>query len=607
VHGKVWSRSNSSVFFISGTFFFILMLTFSDFSSDRILMEMLCKMRVKLARDRNKDHLIHIHTGDPKYNYHNDKLSKSKEFLCSLFPPRKKWKQPAKKWRSKNGVPCNTVDKNMTSLLMTIRFYEQHHPEESFLARLNSFIQEVQQAIHQEGYKIRPPRIIPKLKEDKQSTTQINACRPLSSYGLKDKLILSVTNRFLTNLMDGIFHPESFAFRARRNMGSGFACPTHHDPVQEILTFRERFPVGGLWVSECDMKKFFDTVNHRVIKKVFFEMFKHPKLRPCSKLDLANARRIILQYLDSYTFTRNVLPLNKKQSFFDDFKISMGEFGWVEKELVAEGYYKRPKAAKIGIPQGGALSGLIANAVLHGIDTQVLAHQDGKLLYVRFCDDMILLHPKRRQCAVAFQSYIDGLRSMLLVPHNPVKPPFYNAAVFWKEKSKDCYRWSSASGGSEWIGFVGYEVNHLGHVRVRKSSLLKEMKKQYKVVGDLKLVLNNAQCRSPKNAILESVSSRLIGMSVGRVTLWNYNTFTNEMCWTSGYRLINDNKHSRIQLKRLDTSRNRLLNKLSSKLSKMKETNKLATDPIKRIHSTYFGKPFSYYYQLIGRFKKNNI
>src|SRR5690606_23185890 len=107
---------------------------------------------------------------------------------------------------------------------------------------------------------------------------------------------------------------------------------------------------------------------------------------------------------------------------------------------------------------------------------------------------------------------------------------------------------------------------------VRKSSLLKEMKKQFRVVGDLKLILKDTHCRSSKGSIYESVASRLIGMSVGRVTLWNYKQIVNEMCWVSGYRLLSDNKYLRIQLKRLDSSRNRLLLKLRKLLAKI-QTN----------------------------------
>ncbi|MDB5012822.1 MAG: hypothetical protein JWQ25_1024, partial [Daejeonella sp.] len=77
----------------------------------------------------------------------------------------------------------------------------------------------------------------------------------------------------------------------------------------------------------------------------------------------------------------------------------------------------------------------------------------------------------------------------------------------------------------------------------------------------------------------------------------------NELCWVSGYRLLTNNKYSRIQLKRLDSSRNRLLLKLRNKISKIQnseaseenEENEMG----KNKEQIYHGYPFSYYHQTL--------
>lgn len=564
---------------------------------------MLCRLRVKLAHRRNKDHLIHLHTSSKKHNYHRTSSTNSTELLTSLFPPRKQWKSVLQRKRMKNGIPRSSTEKTMLSLQATLRFFRDTQPDAPFLGRLDAFIREVQDGIHGGNYKIGAPKIIPKLKEDKASDTKINICRPIASFGLKDKLILSITNRYLTGVFDPFFIEHSFAFRAKRLINGKLMCPTHHEPVQEILDYRKRFEEGSLHVAECDMKKFFDTVSHTLIKKIFAQFFNRKGMEDYQAQDLADAKRILYDYLDSYTFNKTVLPLNQKQAHFDRFQIPKGEYGWVGKELIAKDYYKRLSSAKIGIPQGGALSGLIANAVLHGIDKKVNALQDGKLLYLRFCDDMLIIHPERNKCEQAFQRYLLGLKSKKLVVHDPVETPYATAKKFWSEKSKSCYSWGNESGmGSPWIGFVGYEMHYQGHIRVRKSSLLKEMKKQFRVVGDLKQILKDPQCRSGKGSIYESVASRLIGMSVGRVSLWNYKQIPNEMCWVSGYKLLTDNKYSRIQLKRLDSSRNRLMLKLRLMVGKMGADDKDDTESEERSRISepiYHGFPFSYYYQAL--------
>lgn len=504
----------------------------------------------------------------------------------------------------KDGAARSTSEKTLLALLATIRFYENKEPTAPFLIKLNEFIKEIQDALHEANYKISAPRVIPKLKEDKANPDKINICRPIASFGLKDKIILSITNRYLTAIFDPLFIDESYAFRSKRMIKGRSMCPTHHEPVEEILEYRKKHESGSLYVAECDMKKFFDTVNHSIIKRIFTQFFKRKLISNYPSEDIKNARRILYDYLDVYTFNHSVLPLNEDQKHFEKSKIPNGAYGWVKEELLSNGYYKHIAKAKIGIPQGGALSGLIANVVLHGVDKSVTGQNDTNLLYVRFCDDMLIIHPDQVKCASAFDRYLTAIKSKKLVVHRPVNTPYENPRDFWSEKSKNCYIWGSERGiGSPWIGFVGYEIHYQGHLRVRKSSLLKEMKKQYKVVGDLKLILKDPHCRSTENTIYESVANRLIGMSVGRVNLWNYTTIKNEMCWASGYRLLTNNKYARIQLKRLDCSRNRLLLKLRNKINKMQESE-LSDEPdekekFKSKEQIYYGYPFSYFHQTL--------
>lgn len=581
------------------------MLLFKDFFSDRAIIDIVCKMRVKLAQRRNKDHLIHLHTLNPYKNYHKSNVSKSEELLCSLFPPRKKWKTVLKHKRIKNGLARNTSEKTLLSLYATIKYYHKNEPNVDFLVRLNKFIKDIQYALqHKSTYIISPPKIIPKLKTDKPDLLKENICRPIASFGLKDKIILSITNRYLTAIFDTLFIDQSYAFRYKRMINGKETCPTHHEPIEEILAYRKKHDDLNLFVAECDLKKFFDTVNHSVIKKVFNQFFSRKPLSKYPLEDINSSKRILYDYLDAYTFNHNVLPFNYNQQHFDKFKIPKGKYGWVSEELISKGYYKRISNAKIGIPQGGALSGLIANVVLHSVDKKITSSNDPELLYVRFCDDMLIIHPNEKGCKLAFERYMIGVKSKKLVIHEPVSPPYLNPKDFWSEKSKSCYIWGSERGiGSPWIGFVGYEINHQGYLRVRKSSLNKEMKKQYKVVGDLKLILKDPHCRSNENTIYESVVNRLIGMSVGRVNLWNHKTINNEMCWVSGYRLLTDNKYTRIQLKRLDSSRNKLLLKLRNKIIKMKACEKTGEHDEEKngnsIEHIYYGSPFSYYYQTL--------
>jgi hypothetical protein len=103
---------------------------------------------------------------------------------------------------------------------------------------------------------------------------------------------------------------------------------------------------------------------------------------------------------------------------------------------------------------------------------------------------MIIMHPDKTVCEAAINLYNQKLIEYKLAPHDfstsliskrEKKTRFVaieTTKPFWKEKSKGPYKWSKFSqGGFPWIGFVGYEINFGGHVRVGKSSLLTEINK----------------------------------------------------------------------------------------------------------------------------------
>jgi hypothetical protein len=357
---------------------------------------------------------------------------------------------------------------------------------------------------------------------------------------------------------------------------------SHHDAVEQILKYQLRYENVKLYVAECDIKKFYDTVNHTIIKKAFKRLIKKVK-REQPEVYSVDAERLFLQYLKSYTFNKIVYPLNKNKVFFKKHGFTNSCFAWVEQEL--KQFYKTITPAKIGIPQGGALSGLIANMVLDYADREILSLADPDLLYVRFCDDMILIHPDMNKCKAALDLYIESMHKLKLIPHPVTIGNLYDKN-HWKNKSKGPYAWSACDGCVPWISFVGYEINREGATRVRKSSLNKEMQKQHNVVRETLEAIKNNSHRVNYKSIYESVVKRLIGMSVGRIQLWNYSTAPNDLCWAKGFNLINDNKYSRVQLKRLDCCRNTLLKKLQKAISKLEDKN--IKPKMKRESNLYF-------------------
>jgi hypothetical protein len=342
------------------------------------------------------------------------------------------------------------------------------------------------------------------------------------------------------------------------------------------------------------MQKFYDTVNHGIVIKQFNRLcLKNLFKRKCDK----RAKRIFAQYLKCYSFYNNVFKLDA--SFFEKYKIKDGKFEWVKG---IEDYYKHKEKelVNVGIPQGGALSGLIANIVLNFTDEKVLKLNYKDLLYVRYCDDMIMMHTDEKKCNIALKVYIRALERLKLFPHKINNISY--SEEFWALKSKGPYIWSKEN--VPWVGFVGYEINRNGEIRIRKKSLKKEKDKQAELIDDVIAAIANDNLKTSKGTVIESTYKRLNGMAVGRVELWNHKNYKNDMCWVKGFNLLNNNKYSRIQVKSLDRSKKKALVKLYKSLNRLDDghisvkTNELEKEQI------FYGKPFSYFYQAVERYKK---
>jgi retron-type reverse transcriptase len=533
-----------------------------------------------------------------------------------LFPSRKRWvklgERTRNRWNEKQ--PISSCDRNIYSLLKTIKRYRKKSPHETWLKELDAFILDVKISATSEKYKIAAPVVYPKLR-DKLNFKDKNKCRPISLFSLKDRIILSITNKFLTELFDVYFEDCSYAFRSKKNK-AGVSRLTHHDCIKEIIEFRRINEGNELWVVECDMDKFYDSVNHKVIIEQFFRFIEKAR-QSYPELNLVKPTHVFMEFLRSYSFNKNVLPLNDNFDYWEQYKIPTGEFAWVSDQFKKQGYYFDIDSERIGIPQGGALSGLIANIVLDAADKEVLKTQ---AFYIRFCDDMMVIHSNKEECERAKQIYVESLEKLRLVPHSFCENsklfvprlqakknlPINTVQPFWSEKSKGPYKWGPLQEDCfPWIGFVGYELHFQGHIRVRKRSLKKELTKQREIIDQIRKAIADKR-RKSIGSIAESAIHRLVGMSVGRVTLRNYDSISNDLCWKNGFRELFLNPHSTKQMKQLDRYRNKLFYDLERDLKGLKEEEKIKEEvPSKRRQIIHFDKPFSYFYQVLERNSKN--
>lgn len=83
-----------------------------------------------------------------------------------------------------------------------------------------------------------------------------------SFLNLEDKVILRQVAKYLRKAFDGKLSPNCYSFRED-------GAVDHSTAVKALIDYRADHKGETLWVAECDIRKFFDVIDHRVAWKAF--------------------------------------------------------------------------------------------------------------------------------------------------------------------------------------------------------------------------------------------------------------------------------------------------------------------------------------------------
>lgn len=191
--------------------------------------------------------------------------------------------------------------------------------------------------------------------------------RLISAAPYRDRVVHHAVMNVLEPVLDRHFHPDSYA--CRRGKGTHAAA----DRLQQLMN-RNRFAM------QCDIRKFFPSIDHQILKGVFRRLIKDKRL--LGLMDL-------------------IVDSSNEQEATQDW--------FAGDDLLT------PVERRRGLPIGNLTSQWFANWYLNDLDHFVTSEL-GIGDYVRYCDDFILLHNQREalgEALVRVREHLAGRRLRL--------------------------------------------------------------------------------------------------------------------------------------------------------------------------------------------------
>lgn len=354
-------------------------------------------MRIAIAKKRHDKHFLY-ELNKNLANPH-EAASQKNQFILGMMPSRKQWRRPNFKTRQH----LNSKKIVEISILETIK--KSQNKDQKWLHELNKFTSHIQ---HTALNPLPPPEIMFAPKDPLALPGPNKEYRPIALYNPREQIIIGIAAKMTGDAIDFLFKKNSYAFRKAHNFDG--KAPTHHDAVNSLLEFIGKHKDKKLFVAECDIQKFYDSVNHKIVRKKFRKLLFSAKLK--NKYYDPRIKIIFDHYLESYSFQKTVEPEFKTQQ--KNGRVKEGKVPWVHEVL--KKFYGEKIPLEIGVPQGGALSTNIANIVLHEADLNVLKQarrigvSEEDFFYARYCDDMIIISINKKNYLLLIQKILRNTR-----------------------------------------------------------------------------------------------------------------------------------------------------------------------------------------------------
>lgn len=248
--------------------------------------------------------------------------------------------------------------------------------------------------------------------------------RPIGMPTVENKVLERAVVMLLEPVYENAFLDCSYGFRPRRS------------PHQALEAVRAAvMAMGGGWVLDVDVRKYFDTIPHRKLREVLSQRIR-------------------------------------------DGVISRLVGKWLKAGIWEAGKVTHPEA---GAPQGGVISPMLSNIYLHEIldrwfEYETKAKLKGKAELIRFADDFVMVCEKREDAEALLQEITARFQSYGLTIH-PEKTRVVDFRHPWKSGHK--------SQTFDFLGFTHYwEKTRRGGYAVKRKTQGKKFRAALQRIED---------------------------------------------------------------------------------------------------------------------------